>query len=92
MNGTEHAPQRGRVNPVTWAVLDVYAGTVEGQALAELPAFLKRHAPRGRMKGTARVTAEGLGCLDPAGRLTPQGWQAARSAVARHLGSAGGQA
>ena len=79
-----------KVNPVTWAVLDVYAGTVEGQALKALPRFLRDHAPRGRLKSTARVTAEGLGCLDPQGRLTSHGWQAARAAASRHLGSAGG--
>lgn len=78
--------QRAKVNPVTWAVLDVYAGTAEGQALASLGAFVRDHTPRGRMKSTARITAEGLGCLDAGGRLTPTGWQAARAAVARHLG------
>ncbi|WP_135227841.1 hypothetical protein [Deinococcus fonticola] len=81
-----------RINPVTWAVLDVYAGTVEGQTVEHLNAFVREHAPRGRMKNTARITAEGLGCLDAQGRLTATGWQAARAAVARHLGSAGGQA
>lgn len=81
-----------KLNPVTWTVLDVYAGTVEGQAVEHLGAFVREHAPRGRMKSTARITAEGLGCLTADGGLTASGWQAARAAVERlNLGSAGGQ-
>lgn len=80
-----------RINPVTWAVLDVYAGTPEGQAVPGLREHLKRAAPRGRLKQTARVTAEGLGALDEAGHLTPAGERSARHAVER-LGLAGEQA
>ncbi|MDV6376094.1 hypothetical protein [Deinococcus arenicola] len=80
-----------RMNAVTWAVLDVYAQTVEGQAVAGLAPHLRRAAPISRLRTTARVTAEGLGALDTRGRLTPQGWTAARNAVARlDLGNAGG--
>ena len=81
-----------KLNPVTWAVLDVYAGTVEGQNVERLGALLKEHAPRGRMKSTARITAEGRGCLTADGGLTASGWQAARAAVARHLGHVEGAA
>lgn len=81
-----------KLNPVTWAVLDVYAGTAEGQNVERLGAFVREHAPRGRMKGTARITAEGLGCLTADGGLTATGWQAARAAVARHLGHVEGAA
>lgn len=81
-----------RLNPVTWAVLEVYAGTLEGQAVTGLREYLTRCTPRGRMKSTARVTAEGLGALDARGHLTPSGERAARAAVERlGLGSAGGQ-
>lgn len=81
----------GRMNAVTWAVLDVYAQTVEGQAVGGLAQTLRRAAPITRLRNTARVTAEGLGALDGRGRLTPQGWTAARNAVARlDLGNAEG--
>lgn len=80
-----------KVNPVTWAVLSVYAQTIEGQSAPKLAAFVKENAPRGRLKSTALITAQGLGCLDAAGRLTPSGWAAASSALERlNLGSAGG--
>jgi hypothetical protein len=81
----------GKVNPVTWAVLNVYAGTAEGQSVEHLGAFLRQHAPRGRMKSTASVTAEGLGALDTRGHLTVAGLTAARNAVERlNLGRAAG--
>lgn len=81
----------GKVNPVTWAVLSVYAGTVEGQNIEHLGAFLNQHSPRGRLKSTASITAEGLGALDARGQLTGAGLTAARNAVERlNLGRAGG--
>lgn len=80
-----------RLNPVTWAVLDAYAGTLEGQSVTGLRAHLNRCAPRGRMKGMARVTAEGLGVLDARGRMTLAGERGARAALHRlNLGSAEG--
>lgn len=82
---------RPRLSPVTWAVLDVYAGTLEGQSVSGLREHLNRTAPRGRMKGTAQITARGLGALDECGHLTSAGERAARAAVHRlNLGTAGG--
>lgn len=89
MTQQAQAPQRGKVNPVTWAVLDVYAGTAEGQNISGLSEHVRANTPRGRLKSTARITAQGLGCLDPAGKLTPEGWTAARAAASRLMGSAG---
>lgn len=87
------APTGGRMNAVTWAALDVYARTLEGQALSGLGELLTREGPRlSRLRVSARVTAEGQGVLDSRGELTPQGLAAARQAAARHLGTAGGGA
>lgn len=72
-----------RINGVTWAVLDVYAQTLEGQHVEGLREHLKRSAPLKRLQGTARTTAHGLGALDGHGQLTPQGLTAARAAVQR---------
>ncbi|MBZ9750716.1 hypothetical protein K7W42_07565 [Deinococcus sp. HMF7604] len=73
----------GRMNGVTWAVLDVYAQTLEGQSVEGLRKHLRRAAPLKRQQNTARVTAAGLGALDERGTLTPQGLTAARAAVNR---------
>lgn len=82
-----------RMNNVTWAVLDVYAQTLEGQGVSGLREHLRRAAPITRLRNTARVTAAGLGALDEHGHLTAQGLTAARAAVHRlNLGSAGGGA
>lgn len=84
---------RPRMNAVTWAALDVYAGTVEGQAVRGLGELLRAEAPRlSRMRGAARSTASALGVLTPAGELTAQGLTAVRAQVVRlGLGSAGGE-
>ena len=85
---------RPRMNAVTWAALDVYAGTVEGQAVPGLGELLRDEAPRlNRLKNAARSTAEGLGVLTPDGQLTAQGLAAVRAHVERlglDWGSAGG--
>lgn len=79
------------MNGVTWAVLSVYALTLEGAAVLGLGEALKQHAPRGRLKNTARVTAQHLGALDTRGQLTPAGQRSARQAVTRlNLGRAVG--
>lgn len=85
---------RAKMNAVTWAALDVYAGTVEGQAVPGLGELLRDEAPRlNRLKNAARSTAEGLGVLTPDGQLTAQGLAAVRAHVERlglDWGSAGG--
>lgn len=79
------------MNGVTWAVLSVYALTLEGVAVLGLQETLKQHAPRGRLKNTARVTAQHLGAFNTHGQLTPAGQMSARQAVARlNLGQARG--
>lgn len=85
------APQWAKVNPVTWAALNVYAGTAEGQTRPSLGGFVRDRAPRGRLKSTPRMTAQGLGCLNTRGRLTPSGWQAARNPCRNDLETAGKQ-
>lgn len=81
----------GRMNGVTWAVLDVYAQTVEGQSVSGLREHLTHAAPVTRLRNAARITAAGLGALDERGALTAQGLTAARAAVHRlNLGRAEG--
>lgn len=69
------------MNGVTWAVLSVYALTLEGAGVPGLQEALKQHAPRGRLRNTAQVTAEHLGALNTRGQLTPAGQRSARQAV-----------
>lgn len=80
-----------KMNAVTWAALDVYAGTVEGASVPGLPELLKDEAPRlNRLKAAARSTAQALGVLDQRGELTAQGLAAVRSQLDRlGLGTAG---
>lgn len=84
---------RPKMNAVTWAALDVYAGTVEGAAVPGLGELLRAEAPRlSRLKNAARSTASALGVLTPDGHLTAQGLAAVRAHVERlGLGSAEGQ-
>lgn len=83
-----------RMNAVTWAALDVYAQTLEGQAVPGLRERLRAEAPRlARLRNAARSTAAALGVLDERGGLTAQGLTSARARVARlGLGTAGGEA
>lgn len=71
------------MNGVTWALLDVYARTLEGQAVAGLHQALTRHAPHTRLQGVGLALAESGGLLFPRGSLTPAGLTTARNAVAR---------
>lgn len=74
----------GKLPGVTWAVLSAYAATPEGAALPALPGALRAHAPRGRARSVAVVTAQAGGVLTPEGGLTPAGLKSARLAVQRH--------
>ena len=81
------------MNGVTWAVLDMYAMTLEGAGVEGLGELLGRHEPEGRRKHTARVTACAARLLDDKGHQTPLGLDAARTVLPRlRLGTAGGTA